>query len=205
MIEGSVVFFRIGDRLRKTCTLLWENPFSIVAVSCLFHGVGWGGEPERRMRGQAHLQTWSLHSRLPIFSLEYTAISLPEIKTYIWDTVYSLTTTPTPTPPHTHAHFATFLPATLFPSIATASFKLLLQVASGICANSHLYHCSIRCWSYVGDFQTGQIVSIGRNCEYKHIVEHELLHALGFYHEQSRSDRDDYVTIWWNEVIVGKK
>ncbi|XP_066478326.1 meprin A subunit alpha-like [Tiliqua scincoides] len=60
------------------------------------------------------------------------------------------------------------------------------------------------CWSYVGDLQTGQYVSIGLRCEYKDTVEHELLHALGFYHEQSRSDRDDYVKIWWDEIIEGQ-
>nr|XP_056712818.1 meprin A subunit alpha-like [Euleptes europaea] len=60
------------------------------------------------------------------------------------------------------------------------------------------------CWSYVGDFKTGQNVSIGERCEYKDTVEHEVLHALGFYHEQSRSDRDDYVNIAWNEVIEGQ-
>ncbi|XP_070588514.1 meprin A subunit alpha-like isoform X2 [Erythrolamprus reginae] len=60
------------------------------------------------------------------------------------------------------------------------------------------------CWSHVGDLQNGQYVSIGSRCEYKDTVEHELLHALGFYHEQSRTDRDDYVKIWWNEIIDGK-
>uniref|UniRef100_A0A8B9QSW8 Metalloendopeptidase n=1 Tax=Anas platyrhynchos TaxID=8839 RepID=A0A8B9QSW8_ANAPL len=59
------------------------------------------------------------------------------------------------------------------------------------------------CWSYVGDLQRGQTVSIGERCDYKAIVEHELLHALGFYHEQSRTDRDDYVQIWWDEIIEG--
>ncbi|KAK5624136.1 hypothetical protein CRENBAI_010933 [Crenichthys baileyi] len=61
------------------------------------------------------------------------------------------------------------------------------------------------CWSYVGDDRTGQNVSIGARCDTKAIVEHELLHALGFYHEQSRSDRDDYVKIWWDEIEEGKQ
>lgn len=59
------------------------------------------------------------------------------------------------------------------------------------------------CWSHVGDDKKGQNVSIGERCDTKAIVEHELLHALGFYHEQSRSDRDDYVKIWWDQIEEG--
>uniref|UniRef100_A0A8C0W157 Meprin A subunit n=1 Tax=Castor canadensis TaxID=51338 RepID=A0A8C0W157_CASCN len=61
------------------------------------------------------------------------------------------------------------------------------------------------CWSWVGDQHMGQNLSIGLGCDYKAIIEHEILHALGFYHEQSRSDRDDYVNIWWDEIISGYK
>uniref|UniRef100_A0A672F3W1 Meprin A subunit n=1 Tax=Salarias fasciatus TaxID=181472 RepID=A0A672F3W1_SALFA len=61
------------------------------------------------------------------------------------------------------------------------------------------------CWSYVGDDKTGQELSIGAGCDTKAVVEHELLHALGFYHEQSRSDRDDYVQIWWDQIEEGKE
>uniref|UniRef100_A0A452H1K3 Metalloendopeptidase n=1 Tax=Gopherus agassizii TaxID=38772 RepID=A0A452H1K3_9SAUR len=64
--------------------------------------------------------------------------------------------------------------------------------------------CHWRCWSMVGDRQTGQNLSIGQGCDYKAIVEHELLHAMGFYHEQSRTDRDDYVDIWWDEILPGQ-
>lgn len=64
-------------------------------------------------------------------------------------------------------------------------------------------YLSYSCWSYVGDLQTGQTVSIGDRCDYKYLVEHEVLHALGFYHEQSRTDRDDYVKIWWDQITEG--
>lgn len=59
------------------------------------------------------------------------------------------------------------------------------------------------CFSSVGDQQNGQILSLGRGCDHKAVIEHELLHALGFYHEQSRTDRDDYVDIWLDQVTPG--
>lgn len=53
------------------------------------------------------------------------------------------------------------------------------------------------CSSYVGNIKNGgQPLTLKRNgCLYKGIVQHEFIHALGFYHEQSRPDRDKYVTI----------
>ena len=35
------------------------------------------------------------------------------------------------------------------------------------------------------------------------ILVHEFLHAFGVYHEQSRSDRDDFVEIRWNNILDG--
>ncbi|KAL1261298.1 hypothetical protein QQF64_006563, partial [Cirrhinus molitorella] len=62
------------------------------------------------------------------------------------------------------------------------------------------------CWSYVGRiFSGGQTLSIGNDCGLKSIVEHEFLHALGFWHEQSRYDRDDYVTINFENIIAGQE
>ncbi|XP_052442205.1 meprin A subunit beta-like isoform X3 [Carassius gibelio] len=62
------------------------------------------------------------------------------------------------------------------------------------------------CYSYVGNRGMGkQNLSIGANCDDLGTVEHEFLHALGFWHEQSRSDRDDYVTIMWDQIQEGKE
>ncbi|XP_047442862.1 meprin A subunit beta-like [Mugil cephalus] len=62
------------------------------------------------------------------------------------------------------------------------------------------------CLSYVGNQRKGkQQLSIGTNCDRLGIVEHEFLHALGFWHEQSRADRDDYVNIIWNRIKPDEK
>ncbi|XP_035009318.1 high choriolytic enzyme 1 isoform X1 [Hippoglossus stenolepis] len=60
------------------------------------------------------------------------------------------------------------------------------------------------CYSYIGRRGRGQPVSLSRRgCVYRSVVQHELLHALGFNHEQTRSDRDDHVRIQLQNVIRG--
>ncbi|KYO26166.1 meprin A subunit beta [Alligator mississippiensis] len=62
------------------------------------------------------------------------------------------------------------------------------------------------CWSSIGNRRKGkQELSIGANCDRIGTVQHEFLHALGFWHEQSRSDRNDYVTIMWDRISTGKE
>ena len=60
------------------------------------------------------------------------------------------------------------------------------------------HYCMIKifsCWSYLGKVRSGaQQVSLGRGC-YLAIPAHEIMHALGRYHEQSRADRDRHVRI----------
>lgn len=60
------------------------------------------------------------------------------------------------------------------------------------------------CFSFVGRRGGGQVVSLSRQgCVFRQVIQHELLHALGFDHEQTRSDRDRHVRILLQNVIRG--
>ncbi|KAG9346478.1 hypothetical protein JZ751_006789, partial [Albula glossodonta] len=57
------------------------------------------------------------------------------------------------------------------------------------------------CYSYLGRIGGKQELSLSRRgCVYHGIIQHELNHALGFYHEHTRSDRDQYVRINWKYI-----
>ncbi|KAK0400638.1 hypothetical protein QR680_015363 [Steinernema hermaphroditum] len=59
-----------------------------------------------------------------------------------------------------------------------------------------LFYPSNGCFSRIGrdSRSSRQYVSIGRNCEHV-MAAHEIGHALGFLHEQSRWDRDKYLSL----------
>ena len=70
-----------------------------------------------------------------------------------------------------------------------------------------------------------KIINLDPNCMKEDTVTHEILHALGFFHHQSRwggqaekyfyfiqnifslfrPDRDEYVQVNWDNIIDGKK
>ncbi|KAK2840299.1 hypothetical protein Q5P01_014039 [Channa striata] len=58
------------------------------------------------------------------------------------------------------------------------------------------------CYSFMGRQGNAQTVSLNSNdCIHFGIVQHELLHVLGFDHEHRRSDRDQYVQVQMHNVL----
>jgi len=60
------------------------------------------------------------------------------------------------------------------------------------------------CFSALGRVGGQQPISLSPKCG-KKAIKHEFMHALGFAHEQSRLDRDQYVKIHWNNIEQGKE
>jgi hypothetical protein len=60
------------------------------------------------------------------------------------------------------------------------------------------------CRSHVGRAGGEQHIEVGKNCDVG-TTTHEILHALGIWHEHSRCDRDDFVEILWENIIEAEK
>ena len=68
---------------------------------------------------------------------------------------------------------------------------------------------TFRCYSLYGRQGGNQSVSLDDFCLFPiesdraPTVLHELMHALGFWHELDRYDRDNYVIINWENIAKG--
>nr|BAI68373.1 hatching enzyme [Esox americanus] len=63
------------------------------------------------------------------------------------------------------------------------------------------YESQRGCFSTLGRAGGRQTVSLNSaGCITNGIIQHETLHALGFEHEHTRSDRDQYVSISWSNI-----
>uniref|UniRef100_A0AAX7SGD4 Metalloendopeptidase n=1 Tax=Astatotilapia calliptera TaxID=8154 RepID=A0AAX7SGD4_ASTCA len=69
-------------------------------------------------------------------------------------------------------------------------------------SETHYLKQNTLCSSLLGRVGDKQVVSLQRfGCVQHGIIQHELLHALGFYHEHTRSDRDQYIRVNWQNII----
>lgn len=59
------------------------------------------------------------------------------------------------------------------------------------------------CAAHVGRLGGIQWLLLGRGCFRMETVIHELMHSVGFIHEQSRPDRDAHVNIIWENIKPG--
>ena len=65
-------------------------------------------------------------------------------------------------------------------------------------------HSDDGCSSYVGRQGSSQEITLGPGCNNVGIIIHEIGHALGLWHEQSRPDRDGYVRIITSNIQSGR-
>ncbi|XP_050080869.1 zinc metalloproteinase nas-15-like [Anopheles maculipalpis] len=66
------------------------------------------------------------------------------------------------------------------------------------------------CSSFVGRVRGAQALrlqpsTVGTGCFTHGTIVHELIHALGFYHMQSATERDQYVDILWQNIAPGRE
>ncbi|MDX2249405.1 MAG: M12 family metallopeptidase [Bacteroidia bacterium] len=59
------------------------------------------------------------------------------------------------------------------------------------------------CWSWIGNRidSVRQTINLDTNCGLEG-VQHELLHAAGFYHEHCRSDRDSFINVDLSKMVA---
>ena len=63
------------------------------------------------------------------------------------------------------------------------------------------------CRSHIGfvNRPVYQHINLGLLCHTRAIIQHEVMHSLGFKHEHERPDRDEYVTVLFENILPEQK
>jgi len=87
---------------------------------------------------------------------------------------------------------------------ANTAFRFPLRTAANVgqYPNYVRFRDAGGCWSMVGMQGGQQTISLGAGCSMGNAI-HEIGHAVGLWHEQSREDRDLFVTINWQNIQAG--
>jgi hypothetical protein len=87
---------------------------------------------------------------------------------------------------------------------ANTSIRFVLRTAANQAQFPNWVHFTDAsgCWSFVGMQGGQQTISLGAGCSTGNAI-HEIGHAVGLWHEQSREDRDLFVTIQWANIQNG--
>lgn len=110
--------------------------------------------------------------------------------------------------PRTHeGNFLDIQPRYGWVWLLLVAFAWFFIFADFVLWRSHMsfLFCAPSCWSFLGQTGGSQTLSLQTpGCIWSGVAAHELMHALGFVHEQSRSDRDHYVSIVWKNIMQGQ-
>lgn len=90
-------------------------------------------------------------------------------------------------------------------TIANVSCIRFLEADENSTAYIRVVGDNVGCFSEVGYIGSVQDLNLAPNtlesgCFRLGTIMHEFLHALGFFHMQSATERDDYVTIVWEKI-----
>lgn len=62
---------------------------------------------------------------------------------------------------------------------------------------------STGCWSYLGRIGKAQLLSLDSECLSYPMVLHQILHVVGMNHPNSHFDRNEFITILWDNIDPG--
>jgi len=87
---------------------------------------------------------------------------------------------------------------------ANTSYRFILRSAANAAQHADwiTFRPSSGCSSSVGRRGGQQFINLAPGCSTGNTI-HEIAHAIGLWHEQSREDRDTFVTVNWANIISG--